>query len=196
MVEAAKKFTEKFLNIDNCSTETKLSIKEIKKTKALKEISINKKNIIIGAGSSGPSTKWGENNYIDLIRKIKKEKECYFFILCGPNESEIAKKIIDEVGEESCSSLSNKTINEVVSLISVCDLYIGNDSFGHHIASLCSKPSIILLLDTPRAYSDWSKYQNRILPEGVTLDQINHGSNISPDLISVDKVFNKALTFI
>ncbi len=196
LVKAAKEFTEKFLNINNCSTETKLHLTEIKRTKALKEISINKKNIIIGAGSSGPSTKWGENNYIDLIKKIKEEKECYFLILCGPNESDIAQNIVDKVGKENCSSLSHKTIDEVVPLISVCDLYIGNDSFGHHVASLFSKPSIILLLDTPRAYSDWSRYQNRIIPENISLDQINHGSSMPPNSIPVNKVFEKVLTFI
>ena len=92
--------------------------------------------------------------------------------------------------------LSKNTIGEVIPIISECDLYIGNDSFGQHVASQSSIPSIILLLDTPRAYSDYSKNQFRILPEEISLDDITHDSKISPEKIEVNKVLKKALTFL
>ena len=38
-----------------------------------------------------------------------------------------------------------------------CDMYVGNDSFAHHITSQCNKPSIVILLNTPKAYADYSK---------------------------------------
>ena len=75
-------------------------------------------------------------------------------------------------------------------------MYIGNDSFGQHVASQSSIPSIILLLDTPRAYSDYSKNQFRILPGGISLDDITHDSKIPPDKIDVNEVFKKALMFL
>ena len=196
LVNTAKKFVEKNLNIKNCPTDTNLYIGEEDKKKALEKIYKNKKNIIIGAGSSGPTQKWGTHNFVNLIKLIKKKKDCHFFILCGQNESSIADDIIKELGDENCTSLSDKTLSEIIPLISVCDLYVGNDSFGHHVASLCSRPSIIILLDSPRAYSDWSKYQNRIVSLDTTLDKINHGSYTSPNVVSVDQVFNKVLNFI
>ncbi len=196
LVKAAKKFTEKTLKINNCPTDTDLYISEVNKKKATEKIYKNKKNIIIGAGSSGPTQKWGTDNFIKLIKLIKQKKNSHFFILCGPNESYIAENIIKEIGSEYCTSLSKNTIDEIVPLISVCDLYIGNDSFGHHVASLCSKPSIIILLDSPRAYSDWSAYQNRIISTDTTIDKINHGSYTSQNVVSVDQVFTKVLEFI
>ena len=75
-------------------------------------------------------------------------------------------------------------------------MYIGNDSFGHHVASQCSIPSIIIMLDTPRAYSDYSKNQFRVLPKGVSIDEISHDSKISPDRIDVNIVFNKAIDLL
>ena len=196
LVNTAKKFTEKTLNIKNCPTDTDLYISEIDKKKASEKIYKNKKNIIIGAGSSGPTQKWGTHNFVNLIKLIQQKKNSHFFILCGPKDTDIAKNIIKEVGDKHCTSLSNKTLSEIIPLISVCDLYIGNDSFGHHVASLCSKPSIIILLDSPRAYSDWSTYQNRIVSIKTTLDKINHGSYTSPNVVSVEQVFEKVLSFI
>ena len=80
--------------------------------------------------------------------------------------------------------------------ISISDLYIGNDSFGHHISSQMGKPSFIILLDTPRAYSDYSIYQNRILPPNVSLDEITHDSKFDPNLITVDTIIERIKKFI
>ena len=196
MVKAAQEFTKKKLNINICPTETNLFIDKKKIEIAKKQIDKNKKNIVIGAGSSGPSTRWGEVNFINLINKLNERKDCFFHILCGPDENDIAEKIINNIEKNNCNSLSKKTIGEVIPIISECDLYIGNDSFGQHVASQSSIPSIILLLDTPRAYSDYSKNQFRILPEEISLDDITHDSKISPDKIEVNKVLKKALTFL
>ena len=63
LVKAAKKFTEKYLNIDNCPTETKIFID----TRNIEQFKKNTlKSIILGIGSSGPTTKWGYKNYIKL----------------------------------------------------------------------------------------------------------------------------------
>ena len=196
LVNAAKKFTEQNLKIENCSTETNLYIDKQKQKEVINRINQNKKNIILGVGSSGPTTRWGSKNFIGLIQKLDKEYDCFFFLLCGPNEKEIAQEIIKEIGMEKCSSLSNETISNIISLISVCDIYIGNDSFGHHVASQCGIPSLIIMLDTPRAYSDYSINQHRIMPSEVNIDNITHDSRIDPNMIKVDQVYEKILSLL
>ena len=196
LVNAAKKFTEQNLKIENCSTETNLYIDKQKQKEVINRINQNKKNIILGVGSSGPTTRWGSKNFIGLIQKLNKKYDCFFFLLCGPNEKEIAQEIIEEIGMEKCSSLSNETISNIIPLISVCDIYIGNDSFGHHVASQCGIPSLIIMLDTPRAYSDYSVNQHRIMPSEVNIDNITHDSRIDPNMIKVDQVYEKILSLL
>ena len=125
-----------------------------------------------------------------------KKKIVFFYLLCGPNESEIAEKIIKEIGSNISVSLSNKSIAEVVPIISICDMYIGNDSFGHHVSSQSTIPSLIIMLDTPKAYTDYSQNQFRILPPGISVDEITHDTRISPNEIDTDKVVEKALSFL
>ena len=192
LVEAAKTFTEIKLNIKNCPTESKII--QNKKIEKLKNI--NNKKIILGIGSSGPTTKWGSKNYTSLIKKLSKINKFYFFLLCGPEEENEAKKIIENVDSDNCMSLSKKSISEVKDYISHCDLYIGNDSFGHHISCQMGIPCFIILLDTPRAYSDYSVNQNRIIPPNTVLDQITHDSKLDPNSISVEMVLDKIKNFI
>ena len=156
-----------------------------------KKISINKKNIILGIGSSGPTTRWGSKNYVNLIKKLTKKNDFFFFLLCGPKEKNIADEILKEIDENYCTSLDDKKISDIIPLISLADIYVGNDSFGQHVASQCNIPSIIIMLDTPKAYSDYSANQFRVLPENITENDISHNSNFSPDTIKVEKVLEK-----
>ena len=196
LVHAAKKFIEKNLNIQNCPTETNLYIDSLKRDQIKDEINKNKKNIILGVGSSGPTTRWGSENFISLINKLNKKNNYFFHLLCGPDESEIAQKILEKIGRENCNSLSDKDISEVVPLISMCDLYIGNDSFGQHVAAQSQLPSFIIILDTPKAYSDYSKNQYRILPKDINENNITHDSAYPANSISVDMVLDKINNFV
>ena len=196
LVNTAKKFVEKKLNIKDCPTETIFYVNPEDKKNAGKKMDKSVKNIVVGAGSSGPTTKWGEKNYIDLIKKLNNHGKFHFYIQCGPEESDISNIIIKGVGENKCETLSNKKIKDLIPIVSNCDLYIGNDSFGHHITSQCGIPSLILLLDTPRAYTDYSINQYQILPNEININKITHDVAISPDRIKVDDVFNKIISII
>ena len=196
LVNAAKKFTEKVLNIKNCPTESKIFIDKFERENALKKIINNKKNVILGIGSSGPSTRWGSKNFIDLIKKLLEKDDFYFFLLCGQNEKEIADTIKKEIDNDYCISLDKQKISEIVPLISLADIYVGNDSFGQHVASQCNIPSIIIMLDTPKAYSDYSVNQFRILPENINENDISHDSKFSPDSIKVEQVVKKIFSIL
>jgi ADP-heptose:LPS heptosyltransferase len=193
LIEAAKKFTERVINISQCPTETKIYVDK-------ENLGINKNNnfksIILGIGSSGPTTKWGYEKYINLINYLNERYNLNFYLLCGSNETDGANKIIYSVNKKNVTSLSNKNIEEVLHYINICDLYIGNDSFGHHISSQLGKPSFILLLDTPKAYSDYSKNQIQIVPSGYDINQISHDTNANPNLISVEMILQKIQNFI
>jgi ADP-heptose:LPS heptosyltransferase len=75
-------------------------------------------------------------------------------------------------------------------------MYIGNDSFGQHVASQCQLPSFIIILDTPKAYSDYSKNQFRILPKNADENFITHDSAYPKNSISVDMVLEKIKDYI
>tara|TARA_E500000178_G_C17008659_1_gene749449 strand:+ start:1237 stop:2163 length:927 start_codon:yes stop_codon:yes gene_type:complete len=193
LVDAAKNFIEKSLKIQNCPTETKIFIEQ-DKTKKYKLN--NSKKIILGIGSSGPTTRWGYDNFASLIKKLNQNGKYYFYLLCGSNEENGAQKIINQIKEKNCESLSMKDVSEIMYYIYLSDMFVGNDSFGHHIACQMNKPSFVILLDSPKAYSDYSKNQFRIIPPDIDINRITHGSNLDPKSISVEMIFNKIKNFI
>ena len=103
---------------------------------------------------------------------------------------------MDNVGKTNCASLSEKKIFEIIPILSHCKIYIGNDSFGHHVTSQRGIPSFVIILDTPRAYTDYSINQFRILPRGIDENDITHDSAFDSNSITVEMVMEKIKKFI
>ena len=193
LVNTAQKFTCESLNINFCPTETKFFVNQNKLENSKKYFNSDQYNIVIGAGSSGPDTRWGEKNYISLINKLNKSGNYFFYIQCGPEQNEISKKILNNVKKKNCMDLSNMNIRETIPFLYLCDMYVGNDSFPHHITSQCNKPSIVILLNTPKAYTDYSINHHRVIPDNANIDNIDHSSKYDAESIKVEKVFNKII---
>ena len=193
LVNAAKNFTEKSLKIENCPTETKIFIDQSKIEKY--KLSDHKK-VILGIGSSGPTTKWGYDNFASLINELNEIGDYYFYLLCGSDEESGAKKIINQIEKKNCESLSSKDVSEIIYYIYLSDIFIGNDSFGHHVACQMNKPSFVILLDTPKAYSDYSKNQYRLTPPNIDINDISHDSALDPNSITTEMILNKIKNFI
>ena len=68
-------------------------------------------------------------------------------------------------------------------------MYVGNDSFGSHVTSQSGIKSLVILLDTPKAYTDYSKNYRRIVPDGIKIENVTHGSNLKPEHVTVEKVY-------
>ncbi len=193
LVNTAQKFTCESLNINFCPTETKFFVNQNKLENSKKYFNSDQYNIVIGAGSSGPDTRWGEKNYISLINQLNKSGNYFFYIQCGPEQKEISKKILNNVKKKNCMDLSNMNIRETIPFLYLCDMYVGNDSFPHHITSQCNKPSIVILLNTPKAYTDYSINHHRVIPDNANIYNIDHSSKYDAESIKVEKVFNKII---
>ena len=188
LVKTAKLFTEKSLNIINSPTETNFYIKKERLDKIKSEIKNDYFKIVLGVGSSGPTTRWGSKNFSNLINNLNKTGKYFFLILCGPNEKKVENEIISNLENDNFITLSDKKIYDVLPYLCISDMYVGNDSFGSHVISQSGKKSIVFLLDAPKAYTDYSKNHYRLVPDGYNIEEITHGTNADPNLISVEKV--------
>ena len=97
------------------------------------------------------------------------------------------------MSNNNCLTLHDKKIEEVIPYLCASNMYVGNDSFGSHITAQSGIKSLVILLDTPKAYTDYSENFFRVIPDGVKIEDVAHGSNFKPEDIPVEKVYNEII---
>ena len=123
IVLSAKIFTEDIIN-EVVSTEPNLIIK-----KTDNNLDRNFKRIcLLGISASGPTKRWGINNYIKLAEKINKKIKCKFYIAGGKNDIDLINKFKNSSVGKNSLSFEKMNIKETLQYIANCNLYIGNDT--------------------------------------------------------------------
>ncbi|MCG9128539.1 lipopolysaccharide heptosyltransferase II [Candidatus Poribacteria bacterium] len=106
---------------------------------------MNEKTHIIGIhpGGSSYDKRWPEKQYAELADKLVDEYDATILILCGPDELALAEKI-NETMHSNSIIYAPKTIRELGSLFSFCNLVICNDSGPMHIAAALNIPMVAI----------------------------------------------------
>ena len=125
----------------------KLKIDEKLKTKTkkeLKEIVGPKIGIHIGSGTTKNLflKRWPIKNWKELIRLCVKQK--YNVLLFGLDEQKDNLRLKREIDSENVFVMDKKDLNETISQINECDLFVGADSLLMHVASILNKPQIVI----------------------------------------------------
>ena len=195
IVNTAKIFTENELN-KIVSTQPKLIISEEKILKARKDISQDRKNIVLGVSASGPTKRWAIKNFIKLIEKINKKHPSKFYLAAGKNDQQLIDEILNSNIGSYCISLNNLKINEMLPIIANCNLYCGNDTGFMHMSAALNLKTVALFMDSPvLAYGKYSENINVIIPEGETEESTTHDT-LGADKISFDKVYDKCIKLL
>ena len=172
----------------------------LSKLKKITDIKKEDRLVIINPNASQllPIRKWPLENWIELSKKLVNKG--YRLIIIGNNldkeDAQIIKKIIPE-----CIDFTGKTsLKELVTLFSLSDLLITNDSGPAHFASLTNIPKITLFgPETPLLYGPLGNSINLYseLACSPCVSAHNHRKtsckdNICLKSISVEQVYKEA----
>jgi|TARA_B100001094_G_scaffold160401_1_gene155152 heptosyltransferase II len=195
IVTSAKIFTENELGTI-VSTQPILNINEEKIKNFKNKKNKNLKHICLGISASGPTKRWGIENYIKLCKKINSIYPSKFYLAGGKKDQELIDKILNSNISPDCISFCNLKINDTLPIIKNCDLYIGNDTGWLHISSSLKIKCLALFMDSPvMAYGKYSKYISIVVPEGETEESTTHDT-LGKDKISFEKVLNKSIELL
>jgi heptosyltransferase-2 len=191
IVDAAKKFIKKNLDL-TIESDPKILIndKSVHDAKLKFKISDDKKNFVLGIGGSGPTKRVPASIFIHLMRLISNAYTCRFFLATGKNkeEQEILKEILNTEFKDKCVPLDELTINETLPIIKNCDASICNDSSFSHLSSGLGIKTIVLMVDTPLIYGNYSPRMYPIIPDGENI--VTHNT-LGKDKINPDKIFDQ-----
>ena len=160
--------SQKLLNINSIKIENKFPDLEIN-VERFKEnnndLILNGKKIAFGVDSFEDYKMWYEEDFIILANLLYEKKLFDFiFLICGPNKSNIASKIINKSGKKYFIDCSTKDLRGIILAIKNSNFYVGNNSGPLNLAAALGVKTFGLIANDPVSELKYSRI-NPIIPQ-------------------------------
>ena len=153
--------SQKFLKINSINLKEKFPNLEIN-IERLKDgnndLLVSGKKIAFGVDSFEDFKMWYEDDFIKLADLLyKKGLFNYIYLICGPEKSDIAKKIIDDSKKQYFIDCSNKDLQGIILAIKNSNFYVGNNSGPLNLSAALGIKTFGLIANDPVSELKYSK---------------------------------------
>jgi len=165
--------------------------------------SSRKKLILLNPNASDmiPLRKWPLDNYIELARRLLENPQVRIVLTGTEAEKTKAEDIRNSLNSERCLNLAGlTTFSELMTLYSIADLLVTNDSGPVHFSSLTDIHSLALFgPETPKLYGPLGKNNHVFYADfscSPCVSAFNHRkspcqNNLCLQSIAVDEIFDR-----
>ena len=128
------------------SLDIKADTESLKRVKGRMEDSgIKPGGLLIGMHMGGmPSRRWPAENYFEFMKKVSGKSDCKFLITGEGRDYNIMADLNKKTGLKIFDMTGGLDIKELTALISLCDLYVSNDTGPMHIAAALQTPLVAI----------------------------------------------------
>ena len=156
------------------------------------DLMIDGKKIAFGVDSFEDYKMWFEEDFIKLADLLhEKGLFDYIYLVCGPDKSNVAKKIINDSGKTYFIDCSNKDLIGVILAIKNSAFYIGNNSGPLNLSAALGVKTFGLIANDPVSELKYSKI-TPITPQDYK-DDIWTRNREGMKKLKPDEVLNKII---
>jgi len=131
----------------------------------------NKEYAVINPCAYDKYRMWHQNNWIEIIKYLKNEKDLDVIIVCSAGEKSYCEQLVENSEIEDIKIWAGLPVHQLLATLKLAKIYIGQDSGVFHIAAALNIRS--LCLSAGNAYFRFMNYpKNRkhvqvLFPEGT-----------------------------
>ena len=156
------------------------------------DLMIDGKKIAFGVDSFEDYKMWFEEDFIKLADLLhEKGLFDYIYLVCGPDKSNVAKKIINDSGKKYFIDCSNKDLIGIILAIKNSAFYIGNNSGPLNLSASLGVKTFGLIANDPVSELKYSKI-TPITPQDYK-DDIWTRNREGMKKLKPDEVLNKII---
>ncbi len=109
--------------------------------------------VAMSPGASGDLKRWPVSHFGRLCRHLTSELQARVLLFTGPQEIELLSRLQAETHDLGIDVVVNLPLRRVAALLSLCRLYVGNDSGLMHLAAAVRTPVVVFFGPTvPHLY--------------------------------------------
>ena len=175
------------IKLNNLYPQIEVNIKRFNENNL--DLIIDGNKIAFGVDSFEDYKMWYEEDFVKLADRLYDRKLFdYIYLICGPDKSYIAKKIIETSKKKYFIDCSQKDLSGVITAIKNSNFFVGNNSGPLNLASALGIKSFGLIANDAISELKYTKIQF-ITPEGYKDNTwIRDRKNMKT--LTVEKVFN------
>ena len=130
-----------------------------------------------------PTKRWPADNYVELARKLIREKNARIILFGSPEEYYELESICSSIGAEAVNASGNDSVLTSASLLKRCRVLITNDSGPMHLASSVGVPVVAFFGPTVKEFGFFPRGpQDVVLEKEMPCRPCSlHGSSSCPE---------------
>jgi len=178
------------INLDDKFPKLEVDIERFKKDNS--DILIPGKKIAFGVDSFEEYKMWYEEDFITLAELLfEKRLFDYIYLICGPDKSNISRKIINDSNKKYFIDCSSKDLQGVILAIKSSNFYIGNNSGPLNMSAALGVKTFGLIANDPVSELKFSKI-NPITPKDY-IDNVWNRDRSGMKKLKPDEVFEQII---
>ena len=159
--------------VDATGARPHLQLTEDEQTAAhgfLAETSITSEQLLIGIhpGGNWVYKLWDAANYACVANALVEKRNAAILLFAGPNERELQAHVADMMDVPPIL-VETENLRHLAALISMCNVYIGNDTGPMHIAAAVDTPVVALFGSTNHIRSGPYGEKRTVVQSGIEL---------------------------
>lgn len=118
--------------------------------------------VAVSPGATFSHKVWPTERYVLVSRELSQRYGCRFLVVGMDADRPMADLLREELGTR-CRDMTGKTsVTQLAALLSLCRLFVGNDSGPAHVASAVGCPSVTVTsaLDFPGRWEPWNSRES------------------------------------
>ena len=159
--------------VDTTDAHPHLQLTEAEQTAAhqfLVEAGRGSERILIGIhpGGNWEYKLWDAKNYAQIASTLAKKLKAAILLFAGPNEQELQTRVASMMDVPPII-VKTDDLRQLAALISMCDVYVGNDTGPMHIAAAVGTPVVALFGSTNHIRSGPYGDKHTVVQSGINL---------------------------
>ena len=187
--------SQKFLKINSIKLESlfpeiEVDIKRFQKENS--DLMVNGKKIAFGVDSFEDYKMWFEEDFVELADLLYEKKIFDFiYLICGPDKSHIAKKIVSLSKKDYFIDCSNKDLQGVILALKNSQFFVGNNSGPLNLSAALNLRAFGLIANDPISELRFSKIE--IIKPDNYIDESRCRDRIGMKKLTPQKVYQEII---
>jgi ADP-heptose:LPS heptosyltransferase len=153
------------LDIDAVSENFRLPVPDsmpVDFRRLLDSLPTGKRLIGLFVGAGHPGRQWGLQKFAELAARLKADEDAQIVLILGPEERPLAPQITGSFPSDTFIA-EGLSLSQLISLLSMLDLFISHDTGPSHLAAALNIPMIVIMR---------KDYEYRFAPRGELTEYV------------------------